>query len=1716
MAWNLNEKTIEPVHENGHTLLFRAKEQDTGFIRYFKALRPGLDYNPLQQRLLQEYEQAKRLAAADVWVPEQAYEWNGAPALLFQPIEGQPLSAYLQSGPAELTLFLNLAIGAAEAVSKLHQTKHLHLNLSPYAFFVESNRKKCKLTDLFRVTPISTVPEAHVLPQPVYETNALFYAAPELTGRMNRRPDHRTDLYALGIMFYRMLSGELPFQSDDVLELLHMQFAKEPKPLTEYQIPKPVSDIVLKCLAKHPEHRYPSAFALRHDLEIALNKLLTDGYLEPYEIGNEGVSDQFVISEKIYGREAALQALSEAYARVRKGGMEFAFVSGISGIGKSYLIHEFQKLIQQQNGLFIYGKFDQFKRATPYHALHEAGKQLLQYLLTLNEEAFHNMKRRILEAVGPNGQVLMEMIPDLEQVFGKQPPITKMPPAEMYNRLMMTVQKVLSVFTSREQPLILFLDDLQWADAASIQLIQDIGLGTNRNYRLFIGSFRDRDVGGSHPLRVMIDKLQQQKSSHTTQIQLEPLDERHLEQMLTDTLQPARQPVRALAQLMMKKTKGNPFFTKQFFRSIYDQQLLWFDYSARAWTWDEAKIQELHMTENVVDFMINKIVRLPEQLQSLLQHAACIGHQFTSETLALVTGRTAEEVEESLKDAVKDGLIHAVHTGRNSVTPVTTYKFLHDRVYQALYSLLSDYRKQEIHLQIGRLLEHHYADASAQEENTFEIVNQLNLGAPLIGSREEKERLAALNLKACRKAKESSAYDTGLKYALCGYRLLESDHWERQYELAYALQLEKAELEYLSGQFEEAKHSFAAALLHARTKLEKAEAYNLMMVLFTNLGEHEEALRIGLKGLKLLGIHIRPNTGKASIVWEMLKSQARKGTRSIDDLIDIPVMTDPNHKAVMQFLVNLIPPAYYINSELYIYLMLRMFNYSLVHGHAEGSAFAYTTYGVIMSSLLGRLNSGLAYGRLGVKLSDSFNHLPIKCKVYFGAGAFTSHVKEHIETNVELLRKAYQFGEESGDFVYAGYSITFSFFLRLFRGDHLSDVFKETEHYQNFIYKAQDRDTIMILTVLQRYMQNMRNQAFSHTSDETRSERFMSAEEIEQLSRFTNNAIIHTYYVMQGQTFYMFNRLDEARKLLEEAETVLSTIFGMMHVHLHHFHYGMVLAGLYDQAAPAERKRLRDRIQFSIRFMDKWARHSPDNFLHLKLLLEAEWYRITDKRALAEEKYDQAIHYAGKGRFVQYEAMASECAAKHYLQAGKLKIARSYLLEARSLYAKWGAERKVTDLDEKYPYLVTRGQAAEASIDLSCVVKASQAVSNETVLQQMLDSIMTIVLENAGAEKGMLVLERDRRLWIDAEKTANAPFAAMQIMPLEDCRDAAVTVIQYAARTGETVLLQDAVLSELFSKDAYIQTKRPKSILCVPICRFNKLVGALYLENNLATHVFQEERVETLKLLASEIAVLIENAKLYDYLESKDYKLQLLEEQEKNIRLQLDEKERWAQSSEATMLNIRKSQHELINNVQTVHALLMINKYDLAKDYISVWCKEIVQQSVIGSVKFPILAVVLNQLSLTCVSKKIDLQVSGNLDCAFDQLTLPINYFSSVMHNLLKNAVEAIPQDDLLRTVRLTIQEHEDHYRLTVYNTGSYISAEERNRIFDKGFSTKSEQANSGLGLHLAHNYLQHYGGFMECESTLDHGTSFIVYLPKRATEAVGRADRLPLDASSS
>ncbi|WP_165971990.1 AAA family ATPase [Paenibacillus piri] len=1707
MSLNLDDYPYIKWYENGPFTVYRglnpaARQQ--GWIKKLTAEYP--DPNEIQW-MTTEYEQGKRLAADLPLVvkPLRIESYDSTFLLRMEPTDGQPLAFILQQGPLAVRAFLQLAVSIADLLHKLNQSNTVHFNITPHAFIVEPDLRTVKITDLNMTADCS-----EGMPEPdgflLFPEGRLPYIAPELTGRMNRQADFCADMYSVGAVFYEMLTGSAPFTAADAAELVHCHLARLPAAPSDISnlIPGPVSDIVMRCLAKQPEQRYPTMFALKRELETYLEQWQENGSLDARLPAS--ASGMLQLSDAMYGREPELLELQNAFRRASHGGRELVLISGMSGVGKTYLIQQFKKSIPARQAVYISGKFEQYNRDTPFQALKQAGRQLIHYVLTLPEYEFAQIRGRIMEAVGSNGQVLIEMHPDMVKIIGEQPPLPKLPPAETNNRFLLTLEQLLTVFNSNGKPLIVFIDDLQWADQASLRLIEKLSSNRESGHCLFIGAYREQDNGDNHPLRLGTELLERLQ---TTRITLKPLQPHQVEQLLKDTLQPAAgQNLGELSRLLIEKTKGNPFFTKQFIRSMYDRQLLEFDFHTGHWTWNIDVLGELYMSDNVVDLMVDKIRKLSEPVQEMLTYAACIGSAFPAGLLAQSIALPVSRIEAQLLAAAKEGLISALPVTETEGA-AATYKFSHDRIHQAVYSLVAQPRIAQLHYRIGlHMLES--MDESESQEQLFETTNQLNWGKELLVSERDKDRLIELNLSACRKAKATTAYDTALKYAQHALQLLGHNCWSRQYDRAFAVHLELAELEYLCGRFDDAQRSFSLLLKQSRSKLEQADVYNLMIILYTNLGLHEEALRIGLEGLRMLGMPIRSRVSRISMIRDIAAAKWDMMFRHPEELYELPQMEHRDHRAVMKLMVNLIPPAYFVHTELYISLMLKMFRYSLRHGNSEGSALSYSTYGVISSSIFGKLDDGLRYGRLALRLSDSFDYLPIKSKVYFGHGAFTNNLQYHIEYHIGYLRRAYQIGIEAGDLVYAGYSIAFSFFLRLFKGDALSDIYEESEAYRPFIIRSQDKDTIYILMVLQRFMLFMKEAPLEPQPHNDRANPFFDPDELSTLQSLSNKATIHTYYSLQLLAFYLLEQWEEAKAMMEEAENSLTFVFGLLHVHLYYFISSLIMTALYKDAGKAEQKRYRSRLRKYLKFFNKWSRHSSDNFLHLKLLLEAEVSRIFGRRTRAAELYDEAIACAGKQRFIQYEAMANECAASFYMQNGKPKIAKAYLQEAVSLYGQWGATCKTIQLEERHPFLIGRSAPGQVAIDISTVTKASQVLSSEAVFQKLLESFMQIVIENAGAEKGLLMLMRDNRLYIEAEKMPGHPFIALHSVRLDDYRHAPITAIQYAARTGETVLLHDAALSEQFGQDAFIQRRRLKSLLILPIMKLGQLVGLLYLENNLSSHVFQEQRLDTLKLLAAEIAVTIENSKLHSNLEYKDYKLQLLEEQEKNIRLQLDEKERWVQSSEATMLNIRKSQHELINNVQTVHALLMMNKYDMAKDYISVWCKEIVQQSVVNSVQFPVLGVVLNNIGLSCISRKIDLQVAGKLDCAFDRLTLPISYFSSIVSNLLKNAVEAIPQEDPLRTIRLTIEEDEQSYTLSVFNSGSFIEEQHRHRLFDKGFSTKPDSTNSGLGLHIAQNYLHHYGGSIDCQSIQDSGTTFTVHFMKKQT--VSGAESAPIE----
>ncbi|MGZ4112397.1 MAG: ATP-binding protein, partial [Tumebacillaceae bacterium] len=913
---------IENIYEGDNTLMFRAKHAQTDEHVLIKALKA--EYPPLDDvvRTKREYEIARRVGSDGVVQALGLEPYKNGYALVLEDFGGESLQQYLSQARMDVFVFLEVAISLAETLGQMHQQQVIHKDLKPHNIIVNVPQGLVKITDFGIASLLSGERQEMLNPNQLEGT--LPYMSPEQTGRMNRAIDYRTDFYSLGVTFYEMLTGQLPFPTSDPAEIIHSHIAKQPLAPSELvqTVPRAVSEIVLRCLAKNAEDRYQSAYGLKRDLESCLQLLTSGESMESFVIGQQDKSEIFKIPEKLYGRDEDVETLKRVFGRVSQGSSEMMLVSGYSGIGKSYLVHEIKRPVVREKGFFVWGKFDQFKRHLPYSGLIQALHHLVRQVLTESEQRILEWKDMLLQALGPNGQIMIDVIPELELIIGKQPPVTKLPPIETQNRFQLTMQHFLGVFTKREHPFVIFLDDLQWADLPSLNLIEYLMSDPSTSYLLFIGAYRHNEVSASDRLPLMIDELRK-KQVRIHQVLLTPLDALQVQQLIADTLQCEREQVAALTELVMEKTKGNPFFVKQFLTSLHSLGLVTFDTVSGGWQFELEPIRELGITDNVVDFMLSKIQELPDRTQQALQVAACIGNTFDVQTLAMALGQDGYNTAHDLWQALTVGLLVPLGTSYKLLFNSertddlnASFKFLHDRVQQVAYSLLTDQLREEIHLKIGRwqlarasAAEGHKVDG---EVSIFHMVNHLNEGRALIDDVAEREELARLNLDAGRKAKASTAYEPALKYLMHGLELLKTDCWRSQYDLAFALYLETTEVEYLCGHLDSAETNFDLLLSEARTPLEKSNVYNIRTILYATQGRYKEAVETGIEAVNMLGLKLPYKAGKGAVLLEVLQAKRRARGRNIEDLVNLPLVTEPKRSQAMKILLNIAAAAYFV------------------------------------------------------------------------------------------------------------------------------------------------------------------------------------------------------------------------------------------------------------------------------------------------------------------------------------------------------------------------------------------------------------------------------------------------------------------------------------------------------------------------------------------------------------------------------------------------------------------------------------------------------------------------------------------------------------------------------------------------------------------------------------------------------------------------------------
>jgi PAS domain S-box-containing protein len=1410
-------------------------------------------------RLEHEYALRADLDAAWAAHPIELSRHRNRLALVLEDPGGEVLDRLLGQ-PLGITEFLRIGISLAWALRQVHARGLFHKDIKPANILVDVGSGVVWLTG-FGIA--SRLPRERLGPEPPYEiAGTLAYMAPEQTGRMNRSIDARSDLYSLGVTFYEMLTGTLPFTATDPMEWVHCHIARQPVPPDErtLAIPGALSVLTMKLLAKTAEERYQTAAGVETDLRRCLAEWESQGRIDPFPLGAHDASDRLLIPEQLYGREREIETLLACFDRVvAYGTPELVLVSGYSGIGKSSVVHELHKVLVQPRGLYASGKFDQYKRDIPYVTLAQAFQSLVRSLLSQDEGELGRWRDSFSEALGSNGQLIVNLVPELELIIGQQPTVPDLPPQDAKNRFQSVFRRFLGVFARKEHPLALFLDDLQWLDIATLDLLEHLVTHSEVRHLLLVGAYRDNEVGPSHPLIRALEAIRETDAT-VREIVLLPLGIGDLGRLIADALHCDPERAQTLAELVGEKTGGNPFFAIQFLIALVDEGLLAFDSVAGVWVWDIGRIHGKNYADNVVELMVRKLKRLSITTQDALKHLACLGNMAEISTLSVAYEQTEEAMHAALWEAVRDGLV--VHQASN-------YKFLHDRIQQAAYSLFPEKRRAAVHLRIGRRL---LANLTAEEitEQLFEVANQFNRGGTLIVDWDEKSQVATINLRAGRKAKASAAYASARAYFAAGMMLLDEWDWGSQYDLTFNLWLERAQCEFLSGNFEEAEQLIGELLQRAASKVDQAAVYLLKVRLHTVKGEYPQAADNARTCLRLFGIDLPAHPSWEEVHAEYEAVWRNLNGRSIESLIDLPLMTDPEMQVAMQVCSILAEVSYFTDFYLYCMLVCRMGNISVQQGMSGASAHAYACLGSILGPAFHRYPEGYRLGGLACDLVEKHGFTAYRTKVYHDMGA-VSVWTQPITSMIELRRATTRTATETGDLTYACYSMHQTITGFLLRNDPLDAVWRESEMALDFARTAQFRDVVDLIVSQQRFIAAMqgRTAAFSTFSDV----RFDEAAFEAQLTGDRMNTMICLYWILKLKARFLSGDYAEALAAAEQVKPVLGGAAGQAYLLDYSYYAALTVAALYENATADEQAGWRILLIAHREQLHEWADNYPPTFGDKHALVSAEIARLEGRDADAMRLYEQAINSAREHGFVQNEGLAHEVAADFYAACGVESIAYTYLRNARDCYLRWGALGKVRQLDQRHPGLREEPAATAPSatvsapvehLDVGTVVKSSQAVSGEIELGKLIETLMRIAVQHAGAERGLLILFTDNEPRIAAEATTGR--GNIEVM----LRDSAVTpteliepVLHTVIRTRESVILDDASTQNSFSADEYIRNTHARSVLCLPLLKQAKLIGVLYLENNLTPHAFTSARLAVLNLLASQAAISLENARLY-------------------------------------------------------------------------------------------------------------------------------------------------------------------------------------------------------------------------------------------------------------
>ncbi|MBN1347182.1 MAG: AAA family ATPase [Phycisphaerae bacterium] len=1748
-------ETHQQLHAGPRSAVYRGRRIEDGLPVVIKVpARQPPDESDLA-RIRRDFEIGSALSDPRVIRYHDLIRFRDSLALIEEDFPGVPLADRRPDDGMPPEEFLPVAIAVADAVDAMHRKDVIHKDLTPRNILVDPDNDVVKLIDFGIASRLRQETPSAKSPRRIDGT--LAYVSPEQTGRMNRALDYRTDFYSMGVTFYELLCGRCPFEVEDPMELVHCHIAKTPAWPHEVnpEIPEAVSRIVMRLLAKDMEARYQSGSGLKADLQRCLDGLAARGRIETFPLGERDRSERFRIPQTLYGRDRQIKQLLDAFDRAAGGESQMLLVSGHAGVGKSVLVNEIQKPITSRRGHFIAGKFGQLSRDVAYSAIAEAFQNLVRQLLGEPDERLRRWRESLLDALGPNGRIVIDLIPELELVIGPQPSMPDVGLVESRNRFNLVFRRFVRAIARSEHPLVLFLDDLQWADSPSLNLIALLMTDPEIRHLLLVGAFRDNEVGPSHPAIALIDVIKREggtiRSMHLT-----PLDETSVVRWVADALGCAAEAAQPLAHLLCQKTEGNPFFVKAFLQSLHDEGLLIFD-SGTGWRWDMDEVHRLGVTDDVADLLTSRMRGLPDASRELLKTAACLGHTFSIDRLAMVAPGSPDALLSDLRPVLNAGLI---------LRSDSRFSFAHDRVQEAAYALIPDDHRARVHLGVGRLFLSKTPEAQ-RDDFLFEIVDHLNLGRALMDA-EERTGLARLNLAAGKKAKASTAYEPAVRYLAAGAELLGDGGWRQQHRLALELHKDRAEAEFLMGRFEAASRTLDLALTHCESDLDRGELYITRVTQKGIEGQYAGAVSLGIEALRSFGLELPGLDDQdgvdAAFNGEMAWFEQRWGARPISELSDLPV-SNARPDLIVTTILSALSDCAMIGAPRYWKLLtISAVNYFIRRGNTQVSPFAYVSHAIVLSSLH-EYEAAYQFGEMALRLNEErIRNVGIAGKLWNMFGGFVVHLRNPFEQRYDVCTRGYRAGLDSGDHLYAAYNIVNRARGRLYAGEPLGEFLAGLDQDAELVRTTlNNRPMYDLLQVYKGFALNLQGETASPDSldHEGFSERHFRRRYSE------GGTLVGHVDAFRLRCHYLSGDDESALRVIEQTD--LASIDTQVEGEEFRFHASLTLLRSSRRAGPRQRERYLDLASRYHTVVRKIADSCPANFRSHDLLLSAERARLERKEIEAMNLYDQAIASARDGGLIHNEALANELAAAYSLKAERTQSARMYALEARDCYLRWGADRKARDLESRYGELLDRsalasrdgmsGRAAArpgvadrqdgTSLDMITVTKASQAISREIELGRLLSEIMTILIENAGARKGFLVLESDGELRIEAAAYAGAPKVAVgQSTLVSQSDDLSAAIVRYVARTQEDVLLHDAARQGAFIEDEYVLTNQPKSILCTSLRRKDEILGVLYLENDLAAHAFTQDRLTIIRILLTQAAISLENARLYESVKSEVAERKRAQEEQARAEEQL----RQAQKMEAVGRLAGGVAHDFNNLLQGIQGYTELALAAAPPDgALRADLEEVMSAS--GRAAALVRQLLTFSRRETLQRRRLDLNevVAGLMKMVrrligeHVELTIAPGGDIGTVHadpgqmeqlilNLCLNARDAMPEGGriVIETGKATfdkayLDDHPwavagDYVTLSVSDTGVGIPAEVRDRIFEPFFTTKEVGQGTGLGLATVYAIVKRHEGDISVHSEPGKGTTFRVCLPAEpalaedAPPEVSVPDRSTEDQTSS